>query len=58
MVKDLTKGNVRPVLWSFTIPMFISVVFQQLYNMRTARSPAGLREKMRWRLSGRRIRSQ
>ena len=33
MVKDLTKGNVRPVLWSFTIPMFISVVFQQLYNI-------------------------
>ena len=33
MVKDLTKGNVRPVLWSFTIPMFMSVVFQQLYNI-------------------------
>ena len=33
MVKNLTKGNVRPVLWSFTIPMFISVVFQQLYNI-------------------------
>ena len=33
MVKDLTKGNVRSVLWSFTIPMFISVVFQQLYNI-------------------------
>jgi len=33
VVKDLTKGNVRPVLWSFTIPMFISVVFQQLYNI-------------------------
>ena len=33
MVKDLTKGNVRPVLWSFTIPMFISVVFQLLYNI-------------------------
>ena len=33
MVKDLTKGNVRPVLWGFTIPMFISVVFQQLYNI-------------------------
>ena len=33
MAKDLTEGNVRPVLWSFTIPMFISVVFQQLYNI-------------------------
>lgn len=33
LVKDLTKGEVRPVLWGFTIPMFISVVFQQLYNI-------------------------
>ncbi len=33
MVKDLTKGDVRPVLWGFTIPMFISVVFQQLYSI-------------------------
>lgn len=33
MVKDLTRGEVRPVLWTFTIPMFISVVFQQLYNI-------------------------
>lgn len=33
MAKDLTKGNVRPVLWTFTLPMFISVVFQQLYNI-------------------------
>lgn len=33
MVKDLTEGEVRPVLWAFTIPMFISVVFQQLYNI-------------------------
>lgn len=33
MVKDLTEGKVRPVLWGFTIPMFISVVFQQLYNI-------------------------
>lgn len=33
MIKDLTKGEVRPVLWGFTIPMFISVVFQQLYNI-------------------------
>lgn len=33
MVKDLTKGDVRSVLWKFTIPMFISVVFQQMYNI-------------------------
>ena len=33
MAKDLTRGEVRPVLWAFTIPMFVSVVFQQLYNI-------------------------
>ncbi len=33
MVKDLTEGKVRKVLWQFTFPMFISVIFQQLYNI-------------------------
>ncbi len=33
MVKDLTVGNPQKVLVTFTIPMFISVVFQQLYNI-------------------------
>ncbi|MDD3221741.1 MAG: MATE family efflux transporter [Clostridia bacterium] len=33
MIKDLTEGNPQAVLWRFTIPMFISVVFQQLYNI-------------------------
>lgn len=33
MVKDLTEGKVRNVVWQFTLPMFISVIFQQLYNI-------------------------
>lgn len=33
MVKDLTEGQVKKVLWQFTLPMFISVIFQQLYNI-------------------------
>ena len=33
MVKDLTEGKVRRVVWHFTLPMFISVIFQQLYNI-------------------------
>lgn len=33
MIKDLTEGNPQKVLWRFTIPMFISVIFQQLYNI-------------------------
>lgn len=33
MNTDLTVGSPRKVLWNFSIPMFISVVFQQLYNI-------------------------
>lgn len=33
MVRNLTEGKPQRVLWSFTLPMFISVIFQQLYNI-------------------------
>ena len=33
MIKDLTEGKPQSVLWKFSIPMFISVIFQQLYNI-------------------------
>ncbi len=33
MVKDLTEGKPFPVLLRFTLPMFVGVVFQQLYNI-------------------------
>lgn len=33
MIKDLTVGEPRKILWQFTLPMFISVIFQQLYNI-------------------------
>lgn len=33
MMKDLTEGHVRKVLWQYTLPMFVSVIFQQLYNI-------------------------
>ena len=33
MVKDLTQGNPGKVLIKFTIPLLISVCFQQLYNI-------------------------
>jgi len=33
MVKDLTEGSPGKALRQFTVPMFISVVFQQLYNI-------------------------
>lgn len=33
MNKDLTVGNPQKVLWMFCLPMFGSIVFQQLYNI-------------------------
>lgn len=33
MVKKLTEGKVSSVLWQFTMPMFVSVIFQQMYNI-------------------------
>lgn len=33
MNKDLTQGDTKKVLWSFCLPMFGSIVFQQLYNI-------------------------
>ncbi len=33
MNQDLTTGNPRNVLWKFCIPLFGSIIFQQLYNI-------------------------
>ncbi|MCQ2475125.1 MAG: MATE family efflux transporter [Clostridia bacterium] len=33
MIRDLTKGKPSRVLWTFTLPMFLSVAFQQMYNI-------------------------
>ena len=33
MNKDLTVGKPSTVLWKFCLPMFGSIVFQQLYNI-------------------------
>ena len=33
MNKDLTVGKPQPVLWKFCLPLFASVIFQQLYNI-------------------------
>ena len=33
MTKDLTVGKPETVLWNFCIPLFGSVIFQQLYNL-------------------------
>lgn len=33
MNKDLTVGNPKTVLWKFCMPLFGSIIFQQLYNI-------------------------
>lgn len=33
MVTDMTEGLIFKTLWKFTIPMLLSVMFQQLYNI-------------------------
>lgn len=33
MVNDLTQGNIHKKLWMFSIPMLVSVMFQQVYNI-------------------------
>ena len=33
MNRDLTVGNPGKVLWKFCIPLFGSVIFQQIYNI-------------------------
>ena len=33
MTRDLTVGNPGTVLWKFCLPLFGSVIFQQMYNI-------------------------
>ncbi len=33
MNKDLTEGRPEVVLWKFCIPLFGSIIFQQMYNI-------------------------
>lgn len=33
MITDMTEGRPFGILWRFTVPMLISVMFQQLYNI-------------------------
>lgn len=33
MITDLTQGKPSKILWRFTLPMLISIIFQQMYNI-------------------------
>lgn len=52
MVKDLTKGNVRRFCGVLRYRCLSVLYFSSYIILRTVRSPAVLREKMRWRRRG------
>ena len=33
MITDLTVGNPAKILWKFSVPMLLSTIFQQFYNI-------------------------
>lgn len=33
MITDMTQGRPSSILWRFTVPMLVSVMFQQMYNI-------------------------
>ena len=45
MNKDLTVGKPSQVLWQFCLPMFGSIIFQQLYLLQASSSA-----RMHWLL--------
>ncbi len=47
MNKDLTTGKPETVLWQFCLPLFGSIIFQQLYNIADS-LVAGKLVKMHW----------
>ena len=58
MITDMSQGRPAAILWRFTIPMLLSAVFQQLYNVADSVWRAGLWAKMRWLPWARRFPSQ
>lgn len=50
MNKDLTTGKPASVLLRFTLPMLLSVAFQQLYNIADSVIAGKFAVKTRWRL--------
>ena len=51
MNKDLTTGNPQKVLWAFCLPMFGSIIFQQLYNIADSLVAGKLIGETHWRPS-------
>ena len=48
MNKDLTVGKPSQVLWQFCLPMFGSIIFQQLYNIADSLVAGKFIGRMRW----------
>ena len=49
MNKDLTEGQPERVLWSFCLPLFGSIIFQQLYNIADSLIAGKLVGETHWR---------
>ena len=50
MNKDLTVGKPSQVLWQFCLPMFGSIIFQQLYNIADSLVAGSSSARMHWLL--------
>ena len=50
MNKDLTVGKPSQVLWLFCLPMFGSIIFQQLYNIADSLVAGKFIARMHWLL--------
>ena len=48
MNKDLTVGKPETVLWRFCLPLFGSIIFQQLYNIADSLVAGKFIGEMRW----------
>ena len=54
MITDMTEGKPFHVLWRFTIPMLVSVMFQQFYNIVDSIVAGKFVEWMHWQQWGHR----
>lgn len=55
MMKDLTREHPDKILWRFLLPMLVSVMFQQIYNIADSCIAGRFAGEDAWLQSGRLI---
>lgn len=55
MMKDLTREHPDKILWRFLLPMLVSVMFQQIYNIADSCIAGRFAGRTPWLQSGRLI---